>query len=166
MTGGSVTNNPNGAGWQLGSFILSLYIKHRTSNWFSTNYAWNKDMPCSVSENTIDIEQSNFWSSSNADWDAHRIGWAVAGGSTILVCFIIRKLKCLMLNFNHFTDDTDINRSHLSALQVCSGRKGTEMLNLMRIVLVGITQIQGSSDRCWPLFFNFLIVLADDRSSP
>ena len=53
--------------------------------------------PCSVSENTVDINQSNFWDPSNMDWDAHRIGWAVAGGCTILVRSIC-KLDILLVS--------------------------------------------------------------------
>jgi len=44
--------------------------------------------PCSVSENTIATDQSSFWSSTDTHWDAHKIGWAVAGGCTILTTLI------------------------------------------------------------------------------
>jgi len=44
--------------------------------------------PCTVSENTVATAQSSFWDPSNMDWDAHRIGWAVAGGCTILTTVI------------------------------------------------------------------------------
>ena len=37
------------------------------------------------SSNQQSIDQSTFWSSDGIDWDAHRIGWAIAGGSAALV---------------------------------------------------------------------------------
>jgi hypothetical protein len=40
------------------------------------------------SDNTQVVDQSSFWSSGNINWDAHRIGWAIAGGSTFLVSAI------------------------------------------------------------------------------
>ena len=55
--------------------------------------------PCSVSENTIATDQSSFWNSSSLQWDAHRIGWAVAGGCTVLVCSILYIGCSFMLNF-------------------------------------------------------------------
>ena len=68
--------------------------------------------PCSVSENTIATDEGSFFSSSNMHWDAHRIGWAVAGGCTILVCSIC-ETGCSFYQFiKRFTDDTDINGYH------------------------------------------------------
>ena len=32
------------------------------------------------------IDQSSFWDADGINWDAHRIGWAIAGGCAALVC--------------------------------------------------------------------------------
>ncbi|EGN97669.1 hypothetical protein SERLA73DRAFT_184469 [Serpula lacrymans var. lacrymans S7.3] len=40
------------------------------------------------SENTQAIDQTSFWSSSGLNWDEHRIGWAIAGGCTVLTVII------------------------------------------------------------------------------
>lgn len=37
------------------------------------------------SDNTEQINQSTFWDSGSKHWDAHRIGWSVAGGCALLV---------------------------------------------------------------------------------
>lgn len=37
------------------------------------------------SENTEVLDQSNFWNDGGINWDAHRIGWAIAGGCAALV---------------------------------------------------------------------------------
>ena len=93
--------------------------------------------PCSVAENTIDINQSSFWDSSDIHWDAHRIGWAVAGGCTILVCvfFFIHSWNWDVLFFerelsfsnflkkNHLTDDAGIIGYHPTTLQVMAPKK-------------------------------------------
>ncbi|KAF8973229.1 DUF300-domain-containing protein [Flammula alnicola] len=40
------------------------------------------------SDNTDAIDQSSFWSSDSVHWDAHRVGWAVAGACTIVTLII------------------------------------------------------------------------------
>ncbi|KAF9471458.1 DUF300-domain-containing protein [Pholiota conissans] len=40
------------------------------------------------SDNSPVIDQSSFWSSGNVNWDAHRIGWAVAGVCTAVTVII------------------------------------------------------------------------------
>ncbi|KAG6810571.1 hypothetical protein H0H92_011297 [Tricholoma furcatifolium] len=37
------------------------------------------------SDNTIAVDQSSFWSSSGVNWDAHRVGWAIAGGCSVVL---------------------------------------------------------------------------------
>lgn len=40
------------------------------------------------STNTLAVDQSSFWSNGSVNWDAHRIGWVVAGSfavATVLV---------------------------------------------------------------------------------
>ena len=105
--------------------------------------------PCSVSENTIATDQSSFWNSSNLQWDAHRIGWAVAGACTLLVCSIFKLdvLFSFMLNFEHL-QTTLI--SLITIFQHCryAQAENTEMLTLMHVNRLGITRIQGNSDRC------------------
>ncbi|KAJ7188182.1 organic solute transporter Ostalpha-domain-containing protein [Mycena filopes] len=38
------------------------------------------------SDNSADVDQTDFWSSGSLNWDAHRIGWAIAGGSIAGSC--------------------------------------------------------------------------------
>ena len=85
--------------------------------------------PCSVAENTIDTNQSSFWDSSDIHWDAHRIGWAVAGGCTILVRFICCSFLAHFFK-SSFTDDADIIGYHPTTLQVLLKlmMMGSEML--------------------------------------
>ncbi|THH14594.1 hypothetical protein EW146_g5764 [Bondarzewia mesenterica] len=40
------------------------------------------------SANTVAVDQSTFWSSSGVNWDAHRIGWAVAGACAAVTVII------------------------------------------------------------------------------
>jgi len=40
------------------------------------------------SDNTAAVEQSSFWDSGNVHWDAHRIGWAIAGACTAVTVII------------------------------------------------------------------------------
>lgn len=44
--------------------------------------------PTCPSSNTQAADQSSFWSSGNTNWDAHRIGWAVAGGCAALTLIV------------------------------------------------------------------------------
>ena len=37
------------------------------------------------SENQVAVDQSKFWDSNGVHWTPHRIGWAIAGGCTVLV---------------------------------------------------------------------------------
>ncbi|PPQ71311.1 hypothetical protein CVT24_012037 [Panaeolus cyanescens] len=45
-------------------------------------------MTCDTSLNTVDVDQSDFWDENGIHWDAHRIGWAIAGGTAILTIII------------------------------------------------------------------------------
>jgi hypothetical protein len=38
-----------------------------------------------ASENKEAIDQSSFWENGSLNWDAHRIGWAVAGACACAV---------------------------------------------------------------------------------
>ncbi|KAF9061573.1 DUF300-domain-containing protein [Rhodocollybia butyracea] len=40
------------------------------------------------SDNTQATDQTEFWSSNGVDWDAHRIGWAIAGGASVITVLI------------------------------------------------------------------------------
>jgi len=44
-------------------------------------------MSC-ASDNTQAVDQSHFWSDRSAHWDAHRVGWAIAGACTVLTVII------------------------------------------------------------------------------
>ncbi|KAJ7226845.1 organic solute transporter Ostalpha-domain-containing protein [Mycena pura] len=46
------------------------------------------------SDNTVTVDQSEFWDSANGiNWDQHRIGWAIAGGcsaiTVLITCFTV-----------------------------------------------------------------------------
>src|ERR1700755_2926156 len=41
-------------------------------------------MTC-ASDNAQAVDQSRFWADGSIHWDAHRVGWAIAGGCTALV---------------------------------------------------------------------------------
>jgi len=58
-------------------------------------------MPCSVAENTIAVNQSSFWSSSG-DWDTHRIGWAIAGGCTVVTTLV--SLVTILRHYRNYTN--------------------------------------------------------------
>ncbi|TEB20972.1 DUF300-domain-containing protein [Coprinellus micaceus] len=45
-------------------------------------------MPCQSSGNQIAIDQSKFWDADGIHWEPHRIGWAVAGGCSVLTVII------------------------------------------------------------------------------
>ncbi|KAJ6593951.1 organic solute transporter Ostalpha-domain-containing protein [Mycena capillaripes] len=40
------------------------------------------------SDNSADVDQTSFWNSGSLNWDAHRIGWAIAGGCTVVTVLI------------------------------------------------------------------------------
>jgi hypothetical protein len=40
------------------------------------------------SDNSADVDQTSFWDSGNLNWDAHRIGWAIAGACTAAVSIL------------------------------------------------------------------------------
>ncbi|KAK7458089.1 hypothetical protein VKT23_009995 [Stygiomarasmius scandens] len=44
-------------------------------------------MSCSP-DNTPEIDQSTFWNSGNPNWDAHRIGWTIAGACSAVTVII------------------------------------------------------------------------------
>ena len=57
------------------------------------------------SDNTQVVDQSSFWDSGNIHWDAHRIGWAIAGGSTVLVSVITPWPKKTRVHTAHASAD-------------------------------------------------------------
>lgn len=42
-------------------------------------------MPCESSAANQTIDQSKFWDEDGIHWEPHRIGWAIAGGCTVIV---------------------------------------------------------------------------------
>ncbi|KAG6916929.1 hypothetical protein DXG01_004690 [Tephrocybe rancida] len=44
--------------------------------------------PVCLSDNKDVIDQSSFWDTNGVNWDAHRIGWAIAGGCAALTLII------------------------------------------------------------------------------
>ena len=71
-------------------------------------------MPCPTPPNQVAIDQSKFWDSHGIHWGAHRIGWTIAGGCAIFVCYFSSTwtiiiltayaLDCQRLDNNHFLD--------------------------------------------------------------
>ncbi|EIM84702.1 DUF300-domain-containing protein [Stereum hirsutum FP-91666 SS1] len=54
-------------------------------------------MPTCPSDNQAAVDQSSFWSNGDLNWDAHRIGWAIAGGCaavTVLVSIVTVLKHC------------------------------------------------------------------------
>lgn len=41
--------------------------------------------PACPSDNTQAVEQDSFWNSNSGNWDAHRIGWLIAGVCALVV---------------------------------------------------------------------------------
>jgi hypothetical protein len=60
-------------------------------------------MTC-ASDNTQAVDQSHFWSDGSLHWDAHRVGWAIAGACTAVVRFypLLQLIKRLFLSSLHF----------------------------------------------------------------
>lgn len=160
--------DPSAAGWlrSLNFYYLNHLAFHRLTQKRSSctsirlthcyaNYLWKKGrviampQPCSVSENTIATDQSSFWSSTDTHWDAHKIGWAVAGGCSILVCSIY-KLDVLLASCSVLNNLQTTLISLVTIFQHCryAQAKSTEMLSLRNDFFLGIIQIQGNSDRC------------------
>ncbi|TDL18236.1 DUF300-domain-containing protein [Rickenella mellea] len=54
-----------------------------------------------AAENSISVDQSSFWSSSGVNWDTHRIGWAVAGGCSVLTLII--SMISVLSHARHYT---------------------------------------------------------------
>ncbi|KAF4621349.1 hypothetical protein D9613_000718 [Agrocybe pediades] len=66
------------------------------------------------SDNAAAVDQSSFWEAGNIHWDDHRIGWAIAGGSTVVTLIIssitvlshcrysLTSLNFLYMNFDQF----------------------------------------------------------------
>ncbi|KAG2019640.1 DUF300 domain-containing protein [Coprinopsis cinerea AmutBmut pab1-1] len=45
-------------------------------------------MPCEALHNKVEIDESKFWDENGIHWEPHRIGWAVAGGCTVITVII------------------------------------------------------------------------------
>ncbi|KAH7886596.1 organic solute transporter Ostalpha-domain-containing protein [Phlebopus sp. FC_14] len=67
--------------------------------------------PTCPSSNSQYVDQSSFWSSGDLDWDAHRIGWAIAGGCaavTVLISLVSVLQHCR--NYNKPNEQRQILR--------------------------------------------------------
>jgi len=42
-------------------------------------------MPCENSDNTVAIDETEFWDANGVHWTPHRIGWTIAGVCAVLV---------------------------------------------------------------------------------
>ncbi|KAG7439476.1 DUF300-domain-containing protein [Guyanagaster necrorhizus] len=54
-----------------------------------------------ASDNQDAVDQSSFWSPNGVNWDAHRIGWAIAGGCSVLTLIIT--LVTAMKHAKHYS---------------------------------------------------------------
>ncbi|EDR03464.1 uncharacterized protein LACBIDRAFT_295223 [Laccaria bicolor S238N-H82] len=45
-------------------------------------------MGCTASDNAVDVDQSTFWDPNGIHWDAHKIGWTIAGSCALLTVLI------------------------------------------------------------------------------
>ena len=70
----------------LQTFMPHVYFKFSPFPHVSTPCSLSRstEMTC-LSDNAQAVDQSHFWSDGSLHWDAHRIGWAIAGGFTVLV---------------------------------------------------------------------------------
>lgn len=72
------------------------------------------------SDNTEAVDQSSFWTSGNIHWDAHRIGWAIAGGCSALVSTITLSKEAPGIMPPHASADRHHHCYHCSqSLSVC-----------------------------------------------
>ncbi|KAF9566728.1 DUF300-domain-containing protein [Agrocybe pediades] len=64
------------------------------------------------SDNAAAVDQSSFWEAGNIHWDDHRIGWAIAGGSTVVTLIIssITVLSHCRRNYNNARQQRQILR--------------------------------------------------------
>ncbi|ETW76861.1 hypothetical protein HETIRDRAFT_442143 [Heterobasidion irregulare TC 32-1] len=68
-------------------------------------------MPVCTAENTQAVDQSGFWDENGIDWDSHRIGWAIAGGCsilTVIISFVSVMMHCR--NYNNPAEQRQIIR--------------------------------------------------------
>lgn len=90
-------------------------------------------MTCAA-ENAASVDQSHFWDGENLNWEAHRIGWAIAGGCAVLVS---RTLNCVPVSFTYHVScnpeylDTLVDAGHHDAL-------GRPALSVRSLVFCGI----------------------------
>lgn len=68
------------------------------------------------SDNAEVVNQSSFFHGGTFTWDAHRIGWAIAGGCTILVCGSFRMFFPLIAD--ELVDNNNIHHKRTIALSV------------------------------------------------
>ena len=73
-------------------------------------------MKACPSSNTDAVDQSSFWNSGSLNWDAHRVGWAVAGGCTVIVRFF--RFPSTGVVANLAIDTSDIHYHNNFTLQV------------------------------------------------
>jgi hypothetical protein len=71
------------------------------------------------SDNTQAVEQSGFWSEGSIHWDAHRVGWAIAGGSALLVRAISLSLAQETIAFLSLTRSQTVIISAITVLHHC-----------------------------------------------
>ncbi|KAF4622085.1 hypothetical protein D9613_009583 [Agrocybe pediades] len=59
-------------------------------------------MPCPTSPNQIAINQSKFWDANGIHWSTHRIGWAIAGGCTVVT--IVISIVSILQHYRNYTN--------------------------------------------------------------
>ena len=69
----------------LRSFLTSYYTHPRLAHSFTFRTSAMASSSNCPSDNTLEVDQSTFWDADGINWDAHRIGWVVAGACAAAV---------------------------------------------------------------------------------
>ena len=104
-------------------------------------------MPCESSANQQAIDQTKFWDENGLHWEPHRIGWAIAGGCTVIVRSLLFALPCCPTDIA--VDVYYFFGCYLEALSVrWDFLQEVAVRNLIVSYDEGTIQIRGSSGRC------------------
>jgi hypothetical protein len=118
------------------------------------------------SDNTQVVDQSKFWTSGSIHWDAHRVGWAIAGGCTALVSLITLRVWAKQPGDSFRSDSVDLCRNCPPTLSVCYGL-APDVLRVSSYSPVIIPNDR-NSDRCTsmpPTFCDHLMSLSGSQTS-
>lgn len=94
------------------------------------------------SVNTAAVDQSSFWSDSSLHWNAHRIGWVIAGGCTVVVSYYY------VVHFRLLSIVQTVIISIISVLSHCRFVLLQWHLEMLLNSMSEITRIRSINDRC------------------